>query len=191
MGLLKYRCLKIDSGYYDDLGIVCGAYECPQGYSCAHVLDNPNYGVTNFDNILISLVTIFQIITLEGWTSVMVYTQTSFSYYSVFFYIPLIFIAANLILNFTLLRLLRFRSKKCPASFRLARQLRMKKLPDSVFEAVYRNTSSAYLEFVKKSEPEIAEQNSEICMDDAQRSKQSLGIEEDLSEPSGSDLEIP
>ncbi len=32
---------------------------------------NPNYGITNFDNILWAWLTIFQCITLEGWTPVM------------------------------------------------------------------------------------------------------------------------
>jgi len=30
-----------------------------------------NWGLTNFDNFFNAVVTIFQIITLEGWTSIM------------------------------------------------------------------------------------------------------------------------
>lgn len=39
---------------------------------------NPNYGLTSFDNILWSWLTIFQCVTLEGWTDVMYYVQVSF-----------------------------------------------------------------------------------------------------------------
>lgn len=37
--------------------------------------DNPNYGLTSFDNILWSWLTIFQCVSLEGWTEVMYAVQ--------------------------------------------------------------------------------------------------------------------
>ena len=38
---------------------------------------NPNFGLTSFDNILWAWLTIFQCVTLEGWTDVMYYVQVS------------------------------------------------------------------------------------------------------------------
>ena len=102
MGTLKYDCIEINTGKFDPSSIVCGVYKCAEGFECAYTGSNPNYGTTNTDNILISLVTTFQIITLEGWSTNMIYNMTSFSYFSVLYYIPLIFMAAYLILNLTL-----------------------------------------------------------------------------------------
>lgn len=31
----------------------------------------PNYGITNFDNFLASMLTVFQCVTMEGWTNVL------------------------------------------------------------------------------------------------------------------------
>ena len=36
---------------------------------------NPNFGLTSFDNILWAWLTIFQCVSLEGWTDVMYYAQ--------------------------------------------------------------------------------------------------------------------
>ncbi|KAK4323895.1 hypothetical protein Pmani_005447 [Petrolisthes manimaculis] len=44
---------------------------CPRGYHCLpDVGDNPNFGYTNFDNFLWSMLTTFQLITLDFWEDV-------------------------------------------------------------------------------------------------------------------------
>ena len=44
---------------------------CPDGFVCLpHVGDNPNYGFTSFDNLLWSMLTTFQLITLDYWENV-------------------------------------------------------------------------------------------------------------------------
>ena len=51
---------------------------CPSGYVCLpHVGDNPNYGFTSFDNLLWSMLTTFQLITLDYWENV--YNMVSIS----------------------------------------------------------------------------------------------------------------
>lgn len=35
--------------------------------------DGPNYGITSFDNIGYAMLTVFQCITMEGWTTMMYY----------------------------------------------------------------------------------------------------------------------
>lgn len=40
-------------------------------YTCRGPWDGPNSGITNFDNFGLSMLTVFQCITLEGWTDVL------------------------------------------------------------------------------------------------------------------------
>ena len=35
--------------------------------------DGPNYGITSFDNIGYAILTVFQCITMEGWTTMLYY----------------------------------------------------------------------------------------------------------------------
>jgi len=46
--------------------------ECGGGYYCGKSNTNPNNGATNFDNVLYSLLVVFQTTTLEGWSDVQV-----------------------------------------------------------------------------------------------------------------------
>ncbi len=47
--------------------------ECKEGW------EGPNYGITSFDNILFAMLTVFQCITMEGWTDVLYYVCINFS----------------------------------------------------------------------------------------------------------------
>ncbi|XP_045780149.1 muscle calcium channel subunit alpha-1-like isoform X5 [Maniola jurtina] len=44
---------------------------CDDGFICKEGWKGPNFGITNFDNIGYSMLTVFQCITLEGWTDIM------------------------------------------------------------------------------------------------------------------------
>ena len=56
-----------------------GPHPCGEhGYSCGEIdmvcqyyWEGPNYGITNFDNFGLAMLTVFQCITLEGWTDVL------------------------------------------------------------------------------------------------------------------------
>uniref|UniRef100_A0A3P9BKD6 Ion transport domain-containing protein n=1 Tax=Maylandia zebra TaxID=106582 RepID=A0A3P9BKD6_9CICH len=48
---------------------------------------NPDLGVINFDNIGYAWITIFQVVTLEGWTNIMYYVMDSYSFWSFVFFI--------------------------------------------------------------------------------------------------------
>ena len=52
-----------------------GFYECPNGTVCREYWDGPQYGITNFDNIGQSMLTVFQCITLEGWTDMLYWVR--------------------------------------------------------------------------------------------------------------------
>jgi len=52
----------------------CGkGYQCPGdlGEICDFYWVGPNFGITNFDNFGLAMLTVFQCVTLEGWTDVM------------------------------------------------------------------------------------------------------------------------
>jgi len=134
--------MSIETGLIPNPDFICGAESCGLDQTCVNSLDNPNYGVTNFDNIFMSLVTVFQIITLEGWTKIMYMTQTGFSYYSVFFYMPLIFIAGNLIINFTM-AIIAISFKDISRSM-IEKQAMLEKkdiLSEILFRKIYKNTT--------------------------------------------------
>ena len=48
-------------------------------YTCLSVGENPNYGYTNFDNFAWSLVTAFQLITMDFWENVFNYVSINLS----------------------------------------------------------------------------------------------------------------
>ena len=62
------------------------ARPCGKGYQCLADFDQvcdfywvgPNFGITNFDNFGLAMLTVFQCVTLEGWTDVM-YDVSNFS----------------------------------------------------------------------------------------------------------------
>ncbi len=51
----------------------CGekGYSCEEGEICEEYFDGPNNGITSFDNFGLAMLTVFQCITMEGWTDVM------------------------------------------------------------------------------------------------------------------------
>lgn len=52
--------------------------ECPNDTVCrkGQAWKGPNYGITNFDNILFAILTVFQCITMEGWTDILYHVST-------------------------------------------------------------------------------------------------------------------
>merc|ERR1719495_2027490 len=50
---------------------------CPNGTVCREDWDGPQWGITSFDNIQQSILTVFQCITLEGWTDILYWVHDS------------------------------------------------------------------------------------------------------------------
>lgn len=49
-----------------------GAYVCNSSDStCIEQWEGPNFGITSFDNIGFAMLTVFQCITMEGWTAIL------------------------------------------------------------------------------------------------------------------------
>lgn len=72
-GALKNRCFNEETGIIDASIDFCGGGDsCRPGYYCGKSNENPSNGATNFDNVMFSLMQVFQVVTLEGWTAIMV-----------------------------------------------------------------------------------------------------------------------
>lgn len=52
------------------LGNTRGSHDCPAGSTCKYWEEGPNNGMTSFDTFPQACLTVFQLITLEGWTEV-------------------------------------------------------------------------------------------------------------------------
>ena len=76
-------------------------YFCPAGQMCLKG-QNPNYGITHFDNIGYAWLAIFQCITLEGWTPIMYMTMDATTGWSVIYFILLVFTGGFFLLNLAL-----------------------------------------------------------------------------------------
>ena len=100
-GMLTKRCLNIATGYVDN-DAICGSHTCPEGQVCVDFLGNPNFGNTNFDNIFSAFLTVFQTVTLEGWTDNMRYIAFACGDYTVIYFALLAVLGAYFLLNFTL-----------------------------------------------------------------------------------------
>ena len=98
-GALKYRWINKTTGMVHPDHDIWGSNECPVGYFWGKTNEDPNYGVTSFDNIFYSFLLVIQSVTLEGWMYNMTAIQKASNYLSLFFFIPLIFVGAYFLLN--------------------------------------------------------------------------------------------
>lgn len=58
------------------------AFKCQENISeCRVRWVGPNYGITSFDNIAYAMLTVFQCVTMEGWTEVLYYVSYYLDFY--------------------------------------------------------------------------------------------------------------
>ena len=110
------RCMNVNYGYlystYKDRQMCSFDSDCEDlnsygvRYICAKGYLNPDSGAINFDNTLIGFVTIFVMVTLEGWTNVFTYVSKTFkdkihiNAIIIFFYFHLfVFLGAFYLIN--------------------------------------------------------------------------------------------
>ncbi|KAH9286568.1 Voltage-dependent calcium channel type A subunit alpha-1 [Echinococcus granulosus] len=80
-----------------------GSFRCPAGYVCKGYWEGPNFGITSFDNIGYAMLTVFQCITMEGWTDIMYMTFDAVGdRFSAFYFSPLIILGSFFMLNLIL-----------------------------------------------------------------------------------------
>uniref|UniRef100_A0A8B9EH38 Voltage-dependent N-type calcium channel subunit alpha n=1 Tax=Anser cygnoides TaxID=8845 RepID=A0A8B9EH38_ANSCY len=106
MGKFHKTCFSNETG--DEVGdFPCGeeppARQCEIGTTCREYWQGPNYGITNFDNILFAVLTVFQCITMEGWTDILYNTNDAAgNTWNWLYFIPLIIIGSFFMLNLVL-----------------------------------------------------------------------------------------
>uniref|UniRef100_A0A670Z074 Voltage-dependent N-type calcium channel subunit alpha n=1 Tax=Pseudonaja textilis TaxID=8673 RepID=A0A670Z074_PSETE len=105
MGKFHKACFSNETG--ERLGdFPCGedwpARPCEEG-TCKKYWEGPNFGITNFDNILFAVLTVFQCITMEGWTDILYNTNDAAgNMWNWLYFIPLIIIGSFFMLNLVL-----------------------------------------------------------------------------------------
>jgi len=78
MGAFHKTCFDIYTGEMMDDPIPCGGlYKCPNGTECREDWEGPQWGITCFDNFGQAMLTVFQCITLEGWTDMLYWIHDS------------------------------------------------------------------------------------------------------------------
>uniref|UniRef100_A0A8C4YK17 Voltage-dependent P/Q-type calcium channel subunit alpha n=1 Tax=Gopherus evgoodei TaxID=1825980 RepID=A0A8C4YK17_9SAUR len=104
---LEFYMGKFHTTCFDGVDVPCGKEEparmCPNGSECREYWEGPNYGITQFDNILFAVLTVFQCITMEGWTELLYYSNdASGNTWNWLYFIPLIIIGSFFMLNLVL-----------------------------------------------------------------------------------------
>ncbi|XP_075909071.1 voltage-dependent P/Q-type calcium channel subunit alpha-1A isoform X2 [Petromyzon marinus] len=102
MGKLHSTCYNnVTESWEDDR--LCGVRPCPNNLVCQSGWIGPNFGITKFDNILFAILTVFQCITMEGWTDLLYYTNDVYgSRWNWLYFVPLIIIGSFFMLNLVL-----------------------------------------------------------------------------------------
>ncbi|XP_063067120.1 voltage-dependent N-type calcium channel subunit alpha-1B isoform X1 [Engraulis encrasicolus] len=108
MGKFHHTCFRNDTGEMQRIAEhPCGterpARLCEPGAVCSEFWIGPNYGITNFDNILFAILTVFQCITMEGWTDILYSADdSSGNTWNWLYFVPLIIIGSFFMLNLVL-----------------------------------------------------------------------------------------
>jgi hypothetical protein len=114
--VLQGRCFDIDSGELKDAEAICGdgfiddgehefwiakgmqiqgggMWRCQRSKTdCLPLGDNPGRGAVHFDNIMNGILTIFQIMTLEGWADLSYQLQDALGFWNVIYFVVLVWL---------------------------------------------------------------------------------------------------
>ncbi|XP_071863418.1 ca[2+]-channel protein alpha[[1]] subunit D isoform X9 [Bombus fervidus] len=92
-----------------DNPIPCGAggFQCinvgPEYYCSRRFWEGPNWGITNFDNFGLAMLTVFQCVTLEGWTDVLYNIEDAMgSSWQWIYFISMVILGAFFVMNLIL-----------------------------------------------------------------------------------------
>ncbi|XP_056232741.1 calcium channel, voltage-dependent, N type, alpha 1B subunit, a isoform X4 [Seriola aureovittata] len=106
MGKFHHTCFRTDTGEQATefpCGLDAPARTCSNGTDCREYWIGPNFGITNFDNILFAVLTVFQCITMEGWVDILYNANdASGNTWNWLYFIPLIIIGSFFMLNLVL-----------------------------------------------------------------------------------------
>uniref|UniRef100_A0A6I8NEU4 Voltage-dependent L-type calcium channel subunit alpha n=1 Tax=Ornithorhynchus anatinus TaxID=9258 RepID=A0A6I8NEU4_ORNAN len=112
MGKMHKTCYNIQEGLTDapveDDPSPCAlssghGRQCANGTVCRAGWDGPKHGITNFDNFAFAMLTVFQCITMEGWTDVLYWVQDAMGYELPWVYfVSLVIFGSFFVLNLVL-----------------------------------------------------------------------------------------
>lgn len=86
-------------------GFDCSELDDMDGVKMVCSLDwvGPNFGITNFDNFGLAMLTVFQCITLEGWTDVMYNIQDAMgNSWQWIYFVSMVILGAFFVMNLIL-----------------------------------------------------------------------------------------
>ncbi|XP_029455730.1 voltage-dependent L-type calcium channel subunit alpha-1C isoform X4 [Rhinatrema bivittatum] len=76
---------------------------CTNGTICKTGWEGPKHGITNFDNFAFAMLTVFQCITMEGWTDVLYWVQDAMGYeLPCVYFVSLVIFGSFFVLNLVL-----------------------------------------------------------------------------------------
>ncbi|KAH8386678.1 hypothetical protein KR093_001953 [Drosophila rubida] len=128
-----------------------GSFVCNSTTSmCLDKWDGPNSGITSFDNIGFAMLTVFQCITMEGWTSILYWTNDALgSTFNWIYFVPLIVIGSFFMLNLVLGVLSgEFSNERN----RVERRMEFQKCR---FRAMFQTAMVSYLDWITQAEEVI------------------------------------
>ncbi|KPU74574.1 uncharacterized protein Dana_GF21581, isoform T [Drosophila ananassae] len=128
-----------------------GGFVCNNTTSmCLEKWDGPNQGITSFDNIGFAMLTVFQCITMEGWTSILYWTNDALgSTFNWIYFVPLIVIGSFFMLNLVLGVLSgEFSNERN----RVERRMEFQKCR---FRAMFQTAMVSYLDWITQAEEVI------------------------------------
>ena len=105
-GVLKQKCFYAETGFIvsgEEIELLCGYEHClEEGSICGKTIENPRWGVLNFDNYFYAFLMIFQCVNIQGWSYILLCLIKTYSIYVSFYFIFIIFVGAFFLLNLTL-----------------------------------------------------------------------------------------
>lgn len=104
-GMLKKVCQQEKTGFlfvrHDGRNPLCND-DCPDEYFCGKAILNPSDNIMNFDTIFWSLLQVYQVVTMEGWTLIESSIQRTFSFWMFIYFLIVVFIGSFFLLNMML-----------------------------------------------------------------------------------------
>ena len=80
-----------------------GIFTCPNGTECREYWEGPQWGITCFDNFGQAMLTVFQCITLEGWTDMLYWVHDSQGRtWQWFYFVTMVILGSFFVMNLIL-----------------------------------------------------------------------------------------
>ncbi|XP_048684591.1 voltage-dependent L-type calcium channel subunit alpha-1C [Caretta caretta] len=108
MGKMHKTCYLVQGGLPEEDPSPCAPQsahgrQCQNGTVCKAGWEGPKHGITNFDNFAFAMLTVFQCITMEGWTDVLYWMQDAMGYELPWVYfVSLVIFGSFFVLNLVL-----------------------------------------------------------------------------------------